>query len=675
MRIGLLIATLLITTVAFAQNTSIRGKVTTKDGENVPFVIVAIHSLKKTTTTGEDGNYVISNIKPGTYTVTFSRMGLETVNKTVSLEAGETTEISFSLKETAKQLDEVTVTGDRTTIKRVPSFGKAELLPLDNPQSVGIISNTIIKDQQALRLGDIIRNVSGVSLTQQRQGVAETFSARGYSIGIGGGTGSIFKNGIASNTGGFPEASTLESVEVLKGSSALLYGNTSAGLVINMVTKKPKFNWGGEVGFQAGSYNLYKPIFDIYGPLSKNVAFRVVGTYEHSKSFRDVVKTERKYINPSFLFKLGEKSTLLVQGDYLDANFTPDNGIGVLNAGMTAKIPASRSRFINTPWAWYHSKTASASVELNHSFNDAWKLNTIVGGQTISINSYGTGVPNSVDSTGKWARTISRAGSFEKNMTAQLNVIGRFNTGSVNHQVLIGTDFFYQNTRTNGFRITNAAGKITTAYDTINILNPSLYTARTDIPNTTDTSKSFAPNNRVGYYAQDLISITEQFKVLVGLRWSNLQTLATKTYNYTKDTITLGTTTVFSALSPKFALIYQPLQNMSFALSYANSFSGNSGQDIYGNALPPSYIKDYEFSWKNFLFDGKIAANVSFYHIKNSNIAQTALLDKFGNANINTNVKEMMGATTSDGFDIDISGTLSKNVYFILGYGYNNALY
>ena len=80
--------------------------------------------------------------------------------------------------------------------------------------------------------------------TQQRQGVAETFSSRGYSIGIAGGTGSIFKNGITSNTAGFPEASTLESIEILKGSSALLYGNTSGGVVINMVTKKPKFQLG-----------------------------------------------------------------------------------------------------------------------------------------------------------------------------------------------------------------------------------------------------------------------------------------------------------------------------------------------------------------------------------------------------------------------------------------------
>lgn len=244
-----------------------------------------------------------------------------------------------TLPHKVKQLDEVLVTSDKTPLKKPVSFGKAGLAPLENPQATGIVSNTVIKDQQAMRLGDVLKNVSGVSLTQQRLGVAETFSARGYTIGVAGNTGGIFKNGIVSNTAGFPEASTLESIEVLKGSSAILYGNTSAGLIVNMVTKKPRFDWGGEVSMNAGSYNLYKPVVDVYGPITDNLAFRVVGTYEHADSYRDQVHTQRKYVNPSLLYKLGKKTTILLQGDYLDANFTPDMGIGALNQNINSIIP------------------------------------------------------------------------------------------------------------------------------------------------------------------------------------------------------------------------------------------------------------------------------------------------------------------------------------------------
>src|SRR5438445_701791 len=93
-----------------------------------------------------------------------------------SAQNGNLKDDTDSVPRTVKQLDEVIVTSEKTPIKKPVSFGKAGLAPLDNPQSTGIVSNTVIKDQQAMRLGDVLKNVSGVSLTQQRLGVAETFS-------------------------------------------------------------------------------------------------------------------------------------------------------------------------------------------------------------------------------------------------------------------------------------------------------------------------------------------------------------------------------------------------------------------------------------------------------------------------------------------------------------------
>ncbi|MEI9959536.1 MAG: TonB-dependent receptor plug domain-containing protein [Ferruginibacter sp.] len=213
-------------------------------------------------------------------------------------------------------------------------MGKLPISNFDLPQSVGSVSATVIADQQATRVGDVIKNVSGVSLTQTRLGVNETYTSRGYSIGITGGAGSILKNGLVTNIAGMPEAATLESIEVMKGSSAMLYGNVSGGLVVNLITKKPKFEYGGEVKMQAASFNQYKPVADVYGPITKNLAFRVIGTYENDKSFRDVATTKRTYFNPSLLYKIGKKTTLLVQGEYLDAKITPDFGIGTLDSGV-----------------------------------------------------------------------------------------------------------------------------------------------------------------------------------------------------------------------------------------------------------------------------------------------------------------------------------------------------
>ncbi|WP_431213933.1 TonB-dependent siderophore receptor [Puia sp. P3] len=562
-----------------------------------------------------------------------------------------------------------------TAGKRSPSFGKANLAPLDNPQQTGIVSRTVIADQQALRLGDVIRNVSGVALTQQRGGVAETFSARGYSIGVAGNISGIYKDGILVNTAGFPEAGTLESIEVMKGSTALLYGNSSAGLLINMVTRKPRFDWGGEVSANAGSFGLFKPVVDLYGPISKDLAFRVVGSYETSNSYRDVVHTNRKYINPSLLYKIGKKTTVRLQGDFLDANFTPDAGIGILNLNMDAVIPDSRSRYINTNWAYYHSKTSGGSVIVNHQFADNWNLNFIAGGQIVNIDSYGAGLPNNIDGSGNWARALSRTRTWEANSTVQADLTGKFATGKISHQVLIGASYFTDKTRSDVFRLTSSNGKIGTAYDTINILNMGSRVQRMDIPNALDTGKTVAPIMNTGYYVQDLITITPHLKLLAGIRWSYLRTKAPATTNYTKNSVTYGVSAYNNAFSPKGAIIYEPTENMSLYVGFANSFTVNTGTDIYNNPLKPSFINDYEFGWKNYFFDKKVAANFSVYRIRNSNLAQMAVTLADGTPNTNTAIKELTGQTTSDGFDVDISGSLSKNVYFIAGYGLNNARY
>jgi iron complex outermembrane receptor protein len=163
--------------------------------------------------------------------------------------------------------------------------------------------------------------------------------------------------------------------------------------------------------------------------------------------------------------------------------------------------------------------------------------------------------------------------------------------------------------------------------------------------------------------------------VLLGLRWSYLKTQPTTAYNYVKNTEVSGNLLDHRAFSPKAALIYQPAENISVYASYSNSFTTNTGTDIYNKALDPSIIDQYELGWKNIFFNGKLSANVSIYRIINSNLAQQAVALADGTPNTNTNIKELTGQTTSDGFELDFNGTLSRNIYFMAGYGFNNARY
>ncbi len=663
------------TSHAHQRTGSIRGVVRTRDGQPAAFVSVGIPKLGKGVNTAEDGSFTIAGLEPGAHELQVSFVGRQPQQQTVLVEAGQATKADFALSESAADLSEVLVTGT-TTINRLAGASKADIAPLDQPQSVGVVTHTVIADQQINRLGDALRNVSGVSLTQQRGGVAETFSARGYSIGIGGGGGSIFKNGLLSNTQGFPDASTLESVEVLKGAAALLYGNVSGGLIINMVTKKPRYNWGGSVEMRAGSYGFYKPIVDIYGPLTKNLAFRVVGTYENAQSYRDVVTSKRLYVNPSLLYKFGEKTDLLVQGDYLRSDVTPDAGVGIINQNTDAQLPAGtpRSRFINMSWAYNVTDQASGSAVLNHRFSDQWRLSAIGGVQDTRVHGFGAAVPNNAIATnGDYTRTLSAANTSERDYNAQLNLNGKFDTGFLSHQLLVGGDALRISTTSTTFKYQDASGKIGPAYDVINIINRSKYPERADVPSIIDTARTTSPSYRFGAYAQDLIALSPKFKVLAGLRWSYQNTEQTSISNLDKQRQRGGPTAnkIDKAFSPKGALIYQPLPLLSLYASYANNFTINTGTDIYLQNLSPSLVDQYEAGVKSELFGSRLFANLSVYRYRNNNFAQIAPLDQFGKPNGNTNLKELTGETTSDGADVDISGSFSQNLYFNVGYAYN----
>jgi iron complex outermembrane receptor protein len=659
-------------------NGKISGTVTTSDGKPAPYVTVTIKELNRAAITKDDGTYTISNIKAGNYTLRVSFVGMKSEEKLVTVLPAKITVVNFTLTENSSQLNEVNIRYNNVHNKPV-SIDKAGISGLDLPQSTGVVNTQVIEDQQVNRLGDAIKNISGVSLTQTRGGVGETFSARGYSIGITGASGSIFKNGVLTNTAGFPEASTLQSVEVLKGSAALLYGNVSGGLVINMVTKKPQFESGGEVAMRYGSYNMYKPSFDVYGPVSQDLAFRLIGTYENDGSYRSHVYTERKYVNPSLLFNLDKKTTLLIEGDYLRESLTPDFGIGSLNNGQVIPTMVPRSQYINTSWAYSHMNQFSAMATLNHQFNNDWHLNAIVSGQGTDIDSYQASLPNTVSATGEWNRGLARANTIENDYTGQINLNGTFKTGSISHQLLVGTDVTKVLNVSNAYGINGSGIPISTyIYDKINTIDLTKYTQRTDIPNAVDTARTTAPVYRLGTYAQDLISLTDKLKFLAGIRWSWQQTYQTSIQYLLKQTVGYGTaiTRYDRALSPKAALIYQPINTTSVYVSYSNNFMVNTGTDVTtGQGLQPSIVNQYEAGVKNELFDGKVVANLSVYNIVNSNLALVAPFKADGTVNSDKTVKQLSGQTTSTGFDMDVTGNISKNLYFITGYSYNNARY
>nr|WP_314495094.1 TonB-dependent siderophore receptor [uncultured Chryseobacterium sp.] len=573
-----------------------------------------------------------------------------------------------------------------------PLSTKSNLTVMETPQPIAIVTHEIIEQQQAKQLGDVLQNVNGIYITSSRGNSQDSFGGRGFILG----NDNIFKNGGRINSGVFPEVTGLERVEVLKGANAMLYGNTAAGGIINMITKKPKFNFGGSVGMNAGSWNSYKPTVDIYGPLSQNIAFRVNGAYEYAESFRDVVQSEKYYFNPSFLFNLSSRSQLIVEADYLKNNFTPDFGIGAItNPDQSFRLNdlLPRNAFLGTEWQYQNVEQVSTNVTFNHQFNSKWTLNAMASYQNYTKDYFSTeraqwSYEKNTNRLAWATRNLNRTYNEQNYISLQANINGDFNTGAINHKVLIGADADYGAADSYTYYNPAISDAKKAAFGTSYIYganggtgslyldDPSTWNGG-QMPNAEKLEKNRINTRRIGVYAQDFVSLTNQFKVIAGLRWSyieNMPTINTK-FRTNSKSFTNNTATSDQAVSPKVGIIYMPDENLSAFATYTNSFVANTGITRDGTTLTPTHIDQYEVGLKKNLWNNALAFNITAYQILYRNYYQNALDDKGNPVDPNGLTKDFAGKMRSRGVELDITGNPTENISIIGGISYNNSVY
>ena len=604
-------------------------------------------------------------------------------------------QISDTLR--VQQIEDINMhkTGNPNTARPISS--KSNLSIMENPQPISIVTHEIIEQQQAKQLSDVLQNVNGLYITSSRGNSQDSFGGRGFILG----NDNIFKNGTRVNSGVFPEVSGLERVEVLKGANAMLYGNTAAGGIVNMITKKPRFNFGGSIGLNGGSWNSYKPTVDFYGPLSDKIAFRLNGAYEYADSFRDVVTSSKYYFNPSFLVNLGEKSQLIVEADYLKNDFTPDFGLGsITNKDLSYSLNDSvgRNVFFGTDWQYQNVQQASTNITFNHQFNTNWTFNAVASYQNYTKDYFSAeriqwefATPTATRLS--WKRPFNKTYNEQNFGSGQININGEINTGRINHKLLFGADADYNQADSYAY----------TLGSTNNVLyldDPSTW-GNVAMPTSTLNNRNRINTRRIGVYAQDFISLTKEIKVIAGLRWSYIENMATINTNFITNvkSITNNSATSDQALSPKLGIVYMANDNLSVFATYTNSFVPNAGetssqlgalnttgtpaevlartQNLSKEGIKPTTVDQYEIGVKKNLWNNTLAVNLSVYQIENNNTYQSYWYQNAAGAIVtpDSNLKEYAGKVRSRGVELDITGNPTANLSIIGGVSYNNSVY
>ncbi len=670
-----LIGSLLLSTHAFSQTGSIKGTISTNDGKPAPFVNIQLRPTNKGTTTLDDGSYILKEIPAGQYKLVVSSVGLESVELSIWVNAGETSERNITLSESAQKLAEITISDYGNLNERKTGLGKTSIAAMDLPQSILVIDKNVLDRQQVSSLSDVLMNTSGVYIMGTTGGTQEEIAGRGFAYN----SSNTFKNGVRYNNAISQETSSLEKVEILKGSSAILFGNVAAGGVLNIVTKKPHFVREGEFSFRTGTYALYKPSLDFQGILDKNnkVAYRLNTTYDNAASFRKSVQTERIYFNPSFAINLGKKTKILAEGDYLKDNRTLDYGTGSINYEI---INIDRSTFLGASWSYNKAEQKSTTITTTHELSAKWQLKSILSYQRYSNDAYGTTRPNAgnlVQTSGKWLRGLQRSGTDQDYYFTELDANTTFSTGTVEHNLLVGADLDKYQTNTSAYVYKNPLANPKTnsgnVYDSINVFNLSEYQQRNDIPDITRSTLTKNPINRKGFYVQDMVTVLPKLKALVGTRYSIIKSTSTVfTYSTQQE---IATNYNDRAFNPRLGLTYQPTKDITLFTSYANSFTLNTATDTQGAPLPLSVLDQYEAGVKTNLLKSLLSTNFTVYKIINSNLAQPVLSTSPNYNQAFPNAQELAGEVTSKGAELDIMSKPINGFSIIAGYSYNDTRY
>lgn len=536
-----------------------------------------------------------------------------------------------------RELESAYTTPDATTAT------KTDTPILKTPASIQVVPKQVIQEQQIIRLEDAFRNVSGVQ-TSNTGGNVSTIGSVAYLRGFANFL--PYRNGFPTISLGPVDVSWLQRIEILKGPASVLYGQTEVGGLVNLISKPPLTTPYYEAQMQIGNYGLYRPSFDITGPLTddKRWLYRLNGAYMSAGSFRDFVDQDRKAISPSVTWNPSNRTSITFDLTYTEEHRVWDDGIPFLNGtGLPANLP--NSRYLNdSTLDGSDISDLFASYRLVHELRPNLKIRNVFQYHRFD-HELEAARRRSVLPDNTMPRQYDRQSVANQEFQLLTDVLGKFQVGPTGHELLAGVDLRYAETG-NIFR--------RSPFPAINIFNPTYGFARpTSLTVTTfDTTLKWA-----AIYIQDQIALPGNFTLLAGGRYDYVQFEQGGNFG-------TGTTTP-TAFTPRLGLLYQIIEPVSAYVSYSESFFPGFSGGIQGGgpSLKPQRGRQYEAGIKTETFDRRLRTTVAVYQIKKTNVP---VFDPVAGFSVNA------GEQRSQGIELDILGEPIPGLNIIASYAYTD---
>ena len=551
---------------------------------------------------------------------------------------------------------------------------KTSMPLLRTSQSVSVVTRQQIDDQGSQTVSEAIRYAPGVvtnpyGATRRYDYVA----MRGFNDGS---VDNIIVDGLKSmsDAGTFSSLQVdpyfIERIDVLKGPSSVLYGRSNPGGLVALTTKRPQFEARRSVEFAAGS-NDYKSMgFDFTGPLTDNIAYRLVGLARDGDTQFDHVEETRYTLMPSLAINFGENTSLSLYA-YLQSD--PQSGYhGGLPASGTL-YPHSNGQRISDSFFEGEPGFDTAKreqqmfgYEFQHRLNEVWSVRQnfrYLDSEHTQEQVYAWGYDIYTPSPNELYRQYTGAEEALHSWIIDNMVQAEFMTGPAMHTLVMGVD--YQ-------RIKNVVDWAYGYPSNIDPFNPVYGNDEIAYFAPFDHYSYLRRKEQTGAYIQDLIEVG-RWNLSLGLRNDWFEVSETNRLDEYNDTATAvvrpaGTENKLndSKLTGRVGVLYQFDNGIAPFVSYSESFNPSTYSDAAGSLIEPSEGTQWELGVKYQPTGTDDLYTASLFHITQENVAtKQASEDFYRNA----------GEVESQGLELEARVQLTDSLRLLGSYTFTEVEY
>ncbi|WP_372857443.1 TonB-dependent siderophore receptor [Pseudoalteromonas sp.] len=525
---------------------------------------------------------------------------------------------------------------------------------LDTAQSVTVITDTIVNEQLATTLGEVLTNDASLTAGSKQRN-REVFNLRGFQLSSSTG---YLRDGHQHWSHYQQPIEILEQVEVIKGPSSILYGQSGPGGLVNMVTKKPTAQTLFSASADVDQHGSTRFMLDAGGALTEAEDLRARGVLvkqdvEYWREYQNGDNRERDRFLGALVvdYDISDNALVRVHYDRTDDEAGLDTGAWIDN---DANIIGDDKTIRDMSWAFTDITVENMGIDFKVFLTDNWHVNLGYNEQTFERQRFESAPrkpSDFIEGDSYQSRPYDRFDDWQFK-TAFIDFIGEFETLGVHHQLLIGAnslDYYY--------------GQLRTSADTINFSAGQNEPNRPNISYKSDDTISSSAYDYYGIYIQDLISFSPEWQVSLGGRYDK----QSKENSNNKSFV------------PKVGVLYHPHASATVYASYSEGFEPqnetlvNTSDVNNGMKLDAITSEQKEVGVKWQLFDDRLMLSGALFDIsKTGTLVSEDLVNPIGDI---TSITTQAGEQRHKGFELAAQGAATDRLFVMASTMYLDANY